>query len=117
ARRGALGLEPAGHHDRFALGAATLGLLAAAGGRKPLRSVCGALRWRRAARAVARRTACRRAGEGERKPLLAVVVDLHWLDRPSADALRFAARRLLAGKVAGIGAGPFQAERRTTRTR
>ena len=42
---GALGFEPAGAHDRFAIGAATLGLLAAAAERQPLLVVVDDLNW------------------------------------------------------------------------
>jgi DNA-binding CsgD family transcriptional regulator len=45
ALRGALGFEPAGQHDRFAIGAATLGLLAGAAERQPLLVVVDDVHW------------------------------------------------------------------------
>jgi DNA-binding CsgD family transcriptional regulator len=42
---GALGFEPAGAHDRFAIGAATLGLLAAAAERQPLLVLVDDVHW------------------------------------------------------------------------
>src|SRR5215211_2391197 len=42
---GALGFEPAGTHDRFAIGAATLGLLAAAAERQPLLVAVDDVNW------------------------------------------------------------------------
>jgi DNA-binding CsgD family transcriptional regulator len=42
---GALGFEPAGAHDRFAIGAATLGLLAAAAERQPLLVAVDDVNW------------------------------------------------------------------------
>jgi DNA-binding CsgD family transcriptional regulator len=60
ALRGALGLEPAGEHDRFAIGAATLGLLAAAAERRPLLVVVDDLHWLDGPSADALRFAARR---------------------------------------------------------
>jgi DNA-binding CsgD family transcriptional regulator len=60
ALRGALGLEPAGQHDRFAIGAATLGLLAAAGEREPLLVVVDDVHWLDRPSADALRFAARR---------------------------------------------------------
>jgi DNA-binding NarL/FixJ family response regulator len=61
ALRGALGLEPAGgQHDRFAIGAATLGLLAAAAERQPLLVVIDDVHWLDRPSADALRFAARR---------------------------------------------------------
>ena len=60
ALRGALGLEPAGQHDRFAIGAGTLGLLAAAAERQPLLVVVDDVHWLDRPSADALRFAVRR---------------------------------------------------------
>jgi DNA-binding CsgD family transcriptional regulator len=60
ALRGAVGLEPAGQHDRFAIGAATLSLIATAAERQPLLVVVDDVHWLDRPSADALRFAARR---------------------------------------------------------